>query len=106
MVKKSKFWLPMIGIVSAFALIPAVIVSCSRNSSTISQQYVTSDIGGLNSTFNSTNATGDNVNHKLVEKVKAIREGSDQAKKDLLDQRVILITTGGKTNDKSFNQSV
>ena len=106
MVKKSKFWLPMIGIASAFALIPAVIVSCSRNSSTISQQYVTSDIGGLNSTFNSTNVAGDNVNHKLVEKVKEIRQGGDQAKKDLLDQRVILITTGGKTNDKSFNQSV
>ena len=106
MVKKSKFWLPMIGIASAFALIPAVIVSCSRNNSTISQQYITTDIGGLNNTFNPTNTTGDNVNHKLVEKVKEIRQGGDQAKKDLLDQRVILITAGGKTNDKSFNQSV
>ena len=104
MVKKSKFWLPMIGIASAFALIPAVIVSCSRNSSTISQQYITTDIGGLNNTFNPTNSN--NVNQKLVDKAKEIRQGDDQAKKDLLDQRVILITTGGKTNDKSFNQSV
>ena len=91
-----------------FASLP-IIVSCSPNIS-ISKNYVSTDIGGLREEFNpDVSADQPNINKKLVNKVKSIKESTkpdDQRKKELLNEKTILITTGGKANDKSFNQSV
>ena len=91
-----------------FASLP-IIVSCSPNIS-ISKNYVSTDIGGLREEFNPDIPVDQpNINKKLVNKVKSIKESTkpdDQRKKELLNEKTILITTGGKANDKSFNQSV
>ena len=95
---------------ATFAFVPlSIIASCSSNSS-ISKNYVSTDIGGLREEFNpDVPADQANINQKLVNKVKSIKESTkpdDQRKKELLNEKTILITTGGKANDKSFNQSV
>ena len=96
------------GATFTFASLP-IIVSCSPNIS-ISKNYVSTDIGGLREEFNpDVSADQPNINKKLVNKVKSIKESTkpeDQRKKELLNEKTILITTGGKANDKSFNQSV
>ena len=95
---------------ATFAFVPlSIIASCSSNSS-ISKNYVSTDIGGLREEFNpDVPADQANINQKLVDKVKSIKESTkeeDKRKKELLNEKTILITTGGKANDKSFNQSV
>ena len=96
------------GATFTFASLP-IIVSCSPNIS-ISKNYVSTDIGGLREEFNpDVPAEQPNINQKLVDKVKSIKESTkeeDKRKQELLKEKTILITTGGKANDKSFNQSV
>ena len=107
--RKSTLWLSVLSGSFVLAALPA-IVSCNISGGNLTRSYVSSDIGGLRQEFNPEIAEDQpNINEKLVEKVKQIKESTSEAdkkKQALLNQRTILITTGGKANDKSFNQSV
>lgn len=81
----------------ALAIPLTTIVSCNND------RYSTNDIGGLNDYFNP--YPGSKANYELINYVQEIREGNNQAKRDLLDQKTILLTAGGSVNDQSFNQS-
>ena len=79
-----------------------LVVSCASSGKKGVGQYVSSDIGDLQGQFN----PGEAQNSKLIAEVARIRTSTDETAKTLLNQKTILITTGGKKNDKSFNQSV
>ena len=79
-----------------------LVVSCASSGKKGVGQYVSSDIGDLQGQFN----PGEAQNSKLIAEVARIRASTDETAKTLLNQKTILITTGGKKNDKSFNQSV
>ena len=107
--RKSTLWLSVLSGSFVLAALPA-IVSCNISGGNLTRSYVSSDIGGLRQEFNPEIAEDQpNINQKLFDKVKQIRSSTSEAdkkKQALLNQRTILITTGGKANDKSFNQSV
>ena len=107
--RKSTLWLSVLSGSFVLAALPAV-VSCNISGGNLTKSYVSSDIGGLRQEFNPEIAEDQpNINQKLFDKVKQIRSSTSEAdkkKQALLNQRTILITTGGKANDKSFNQSV
>ena len=107
--RKSTLWLSVLSGSFVLAALPAV-VSCNISGGNLTRSYVSSDIGGLRQEFNPEIAEDQpNINEKLVKKVEQIKESTSEAgkkKQALLNQRTILITTGGKANDQSFNQSV
>lgn len=75
----------------------ALTISCSEN-----EKYTSSDIGGLNNYFNH----NEKENKKLIDQANKIRKGNDVDAKNILNQKTILLTTGGAVTDQSFNQSV
>lgn len=79
-----------------FVLVPFVSTSCEVN-----DKFVGTDIGGLNNYFNYQSLT----NELLVKEVWKIKNSNDEIKKNLLKQKTILLSSGAKVNDQSFNQS-
>lgn len=87
-----------LSVTSVLSISPILlVVSCKNNN-----KFVSTDIGGLNNYFN----PGLKQNDNLINEVKRIKNGNDEQAKEKLNQKTILISTGGRVNDQSFNQSV
>ena len=79
------------------------VSSCSLSKTT---HYIDDEISGLKEVFNP-NSNENEALKNLVENIRKLdsTKPENKRKQELLDQKTILITAGGKINDKSFHQS-
>lgn len=90
---KTKSLLFGLGAITVVATPIMVVTSCGGTKTSKS-----SDIGGLDNTFNS-------VYSAIEEKANEIKSSSNEQEKNVLNQKIMLITSsGGVVNDNSFNQ--
>ena len=83
---------------------PVLIVSsCSLTKTT---HYVDDQISGLKEVFNPDSEQNEALK-TLASNIRKLdpSKPENKAKQELLDQKTILITAGGKINDRSFHQS-
>ena len=80
------------------------VSSCSLSKTT---HYVDDEISGLKEVFNP-NSNENEALKNLVENIRKLdsTKPENKRKQELLDQKTILITAGGKINDKSFHLSL
>lgn len=106
MEKKRIFEKKLMTLIGGIVLVATPVLIVSSCSLTKTTHYVDDQISGLKEVFN----PDSDQNEALKKLVADIRKADptkpeNKAKQELLDQKTILITAGGKINDKSFHQS-